>query len=112
MTLKAYEKAGGALRRDLFSDDDTKAYLLDAGVAGTAGDRQAAERRAKQVRAQGWKWVDVRARYVFDEYVKHGELRKTRREPTAEEAAAMQALEPASRRCTSRWKRWPTQRRR
>jgi ParB family chromosome partitioning protein len=32
VTLKAYEKAGGALRRDLFSDDDKKAYLLDPAL--------------------------------------------------------------------------------
>lgn len=92
VTLKAYEKTGGALRRDLFSDDDRKAYLLDAALL----ERLAAEklhRRAKQVLAEGWKWVDVRVRYAYDDYLKYGELRKTRREPTAEEVAAIQDLD-------------------
>ncbi len=30
VTLEVYEKAGGTLRRDLFSDNDQTAYLLDA----------------------------------------------------------------------------------
>ena len=92
VTLKAYEKAGGGLRRDLFSDDDKKAYLLDTPLL----ERLATDKlhkRAKQVLAQGWKWVDLRVRYVYDEYVKHGELRKARREPTPDEAAAVQALD-------------------
>ncbi len=92
VTLKAYEKAGGALRRDLFSDDDKKAFLLDpALLERLAIDKL--QKRAKQVLAEGWKWVDVRVRYAYDDYVKHGELRKTRREPTADEAAAIQELD-------------------
>ena len=92
VTLKAYEKAGGTLRRDLFSDDDKKAYLLDGALL----ERLATDklhRRAKQVLAEGWKWVDVRVRYAYDDYVKHGELRKIRRETTADEASAIEAID-------------------
>jgi ParB family chromosome partitioning protein len=94
VTLKAYEKAGGATRRDLFSDDDKKAYLLDAPLL----ERLAVEKlskKAKQVRAEGWKWVDVRVRYDRDEYTGHAELRKVRREPTEQEATALVELEAA-----------------
>ncbi|MFY9327589.1 MAG: hypothetical protein WAO76_06155, partial [Georgfuchsia sp.] len=49
--------------------------------------------RAKQIMAEGWKWADVRVRYAFDEYVKYGELRKTKRQPTTEEAAALADLD-------------------
>ncbi|QDL38523.1 ParB/RepB/Spo0J family partition protein [Rhodoferax sediminis] len=92
VTVKAYEKAGGTLRRDLFSDDDKKAYLLDAPLL----DRLATDKlqkKAKQVAAEGWKWVDVRVRYSYDEFVKYGELRKTRREPTEQEAASLVEIE-------------------
>jgi len=92
VTVKAYEKAGGTLRRDLFSDDDKKAYLLDAPLL----DRLATDKlqkKAKQVSLDGWKWVDVRVRYNYDEFVKYGELRKTRREPTEHEAASLLELE-------------------
>jgi len=94
VTLKAYEKAGGATRRDLFSDDDKKAYLLDAPLL----ERLAVEKlnkKAKQVRAEGWKWVDVRVRYDRDEYTGHTELRKVRREPTEQEATALAELDAA-----------------
>ncbi len=92
VTVKAYEKAGGPLRRDLFSDDDRKAYLLDPALL----ERLAADKlgkRAKQLLSEGWKWVDIRPRFAYDEYVKHGELRKPRRAPTPEEAEALKALE-------------------
>ncbi|MBS0449256.1 MAG: ParB N-terminal domain-containing protein [Proteobacteria bacterium] len=92
VTVKAYEKAGGPLRRDLFSDDDRKAYLLDPALL----ERLAADKlgkRAKQLLSEGWKWVDIRPRFAYDEYVKHGELRKPRRAPTPEEAEALKALD-------------------
>ena len=92
VTVKAYEKAGGPLRRDLFSDDDRKAYLLDPALL----ERLAADKlgkRAKQLLSEGWKWVDIRPRFAYDEYVKHGELRKPRRAPTPEEAETLKALD-------------------
>ena len=92
VTLKAYEKAGGALRRDLFCDDEKKAYLLDAPLLEQLATDKL-QKRARQVLAEGWKWVDVRVRYVYDDYRKHGELRKVRREPTAGEAAAIGGLD-------------------
>ena len=88
VTIKAYEKAGGTLRRDLFSDDDKKAYLLDAPLLEQLATDKL-QKKAKQMAAEGWKWVDVRVRYNYDEYVKYGELRKARREPEAQEAAAI-----------------------
>ena len=92
VSIKAYEDADGALRRDLFSDDESQAYLLDAGLL----ERLAVEKlqeRAAPLREGGWKWVDVRARYVYEDYVKHGELRKTRRAPSTDEAFELSLLE-------------------
>ena len=92
VTLKAYEKAGGTLRRDLFSDDDKKAYLLDAPLLEKLATEKL-QKRAKQLAAEGWKWVDVRIRYDYDEFVKFGELRKSRREPTEQEAITLGELD-------------------
>ena len=92
VTVKTYEKAGGTLRRDLFSDDDKKAYLLDAPLLEKLATEKL-QKKAKQVAADGWKWIDVRVRYNYDEFVKYGELRKTRREPTEQEAASLTELE-------------------
>ena len=92
VTLKAYEKAGGSLRRDLFSDNDETAYLLDAPlVERLAIDKL--QKTAKQIAVEGWKWTEVRARYNFGEFSKHGELRKARRTPDAQEATAIAELE-------------------
>ena len=92
VTLKAYEKAGGALRRDLFSDDEKKAYLLDTALLESLATAKL-QKKAQQIAAQGWKWVEVRARYVFEEFVKFGEVRKTRRAPSGEEATAIASLQ-------------------
>jgi ParB family chromosome partitioning protein len=91
VTVAAYEAAGGPLRRDLFSDDG-KAYLQDAALL----ERLAVDRLqqpAREVADEGWKWVDVRARYVYEDYVRHGEVRRARRAPTADEAARHEQLE-------------------
>lgn len=91
VTLPAYEAAGGPLRRDLFSDEG-KAYLQDAALL----ERLALDKLqqpAGEVAAEGWKWVDVRARYVYEDYVRHGEVRRARRVPNAEEAARHAQLE-------------------
>ncbi len=92
VTVKAYEKAGGLSRRDLFSDDDKKVYLLDAALLEKLAIEKL-QRKAKQVLAEGWKWVDVRTRYVYDEYVKYGELRKAKRPSTEQEAAELESLQ-------------------
>ena len=93
VTLKAYEKAGGALRRDLFSDDEKKAFLLDIPLLERlASDKL--QKKAKQIAAEGpWKWTEVRVRYVYDEFVKFGEIRKTRRAPTEQEAGDLASLQ-------------------
>ncbi len=79
-----YEAAGGAVRRDLFSDEG-KAWLLDTALL----ERLAVDRLqpvAEGLLAQGWRWVDVRARYAYEDYSRHGEIRCTLREPTEQEA--------------------------
>lgn len=91
VTVASYEAAGGPLRRDLFSDDG-KAYLQDAALL----ERLALDKLqqpAREVAAEGWKWVDVRARYVYEDYQRHGEVRRARRAPNADEAARHAQLE-------------------
>lgn len=92
VTLKAYEKAGGALRRDLFSEDEKKAYLLDIPLLERLATEKL-QKKAKQIILEGWKWTEVRVRYVYDEFVKCGEIRKTRRAPTDQEASDLASLQ-------------------
>jgi ParB family chromosome partitioning protein len=65
VTVSAYEEAGGAVRRDLFSEGEDGIYILDSALL----DRLAVEKlhsAAEAVRAEGWKWVDVEAELDFE----------------------------------------------
>jgi len=58
VTLKGYEKAGGPLKRDLFSEDNNGVYIEDAALL----DRlvtEGLEKKTMPVRAEGWKWIEV-----------------------------------------------------
>ncbi|MEZ0261066.1 MAG: ParB N-terminal domain-containing protein [Alphaproteobacteria bacterium] len=62
--LKAYEKAGGTVKKtDLFSDDDEAVIeqvgLLDELVKSKLDDI------AEKVRGEGWKWVEVRSELSY-----------------------------------------------
>ncbi len=58
VTVAAYEEAGGAVRRDLFAEDDQGVFLLDSALLDRlALDKLKAE--SEKVKAEGWKWVDV-----------------------------------------------------
>ena len=64
VTLKAYEKAGGTVRRDLFSQDDDGVFILDVPLL----DRLAGEkldRAAKTAQKEGWKWVEVQSDFDY-----------------------------------------------
>ena len=70
--LEAYEAAGGAVRRDLFSTRD-EAFVAD----GKLLDRLVAEkleRMLQQVRAEGWAWVEYKPQLDYSgraEYSPH-----------------------------------------
>ncbi len=66
ITLKRYEQAGGAVRRDLFSDDNGGIYIEDAALL----DRLVAEtleKKAKSVKAEGWKWLLVMPEFGYQD---------------------------------------------
>lgn len=58
VTLKGYETTGGTFKRDLFSDDDDGVYIEDAALLDSLVTEKL-EKKAKPVRAEGWKWIEV-----------------------------------------------------
>ncbi|HLJ45466.1 MAG TPA: ParB/RepB/Spo0J family partition protein [Bryobacteraceae bacterium] len=67
VTLKAYEKAGGTVRRDLFSEGDDGIFIDDVVLL----ERLVAaklEKAATAVRKEGWKWVEIRTAFDHDEW--------------------------------------------
>jgi ParB family chromosome partitioning protein len=72
VTLKAYEKAGGTVRRDLFSEDDHGVFIDDVVLLELLAMKKL-EKTATQIRKEGWKWVEIHP--AFD----HGEWAKCQR---------------------------------
>lgn len=71
VTLKAYEKAGGAVRRDLFSDGQDGVFILDETLLENLVAKKL-QRVAATVRKEGWKWVEIRTSYRHDEWSAYG----------------------------------------
>ena len=63
VTLKAYEKAGGTTRRDLFSDDEDGVFIEDVVLLESLVAKKL-EKTANRVRKDGWKWVEIRSSSV------------------------------------------------
>jgi len=67
VTLKAYEKAGGQVRRDLFAQDDEGVFILDQELLQTVAIAKL-EKTAAGLRKEGWKWVEVRLEQDHSEW--------------------------------------------
>jgi ParB family transcriptional regulator, chromosome partitioning protein len=67
VTLKAYEKAGGAVRRDLFSEDDTGVFIQDIVLLESLVAKKL-EKAAHEVRRNGWKWVEIHTSFDHGEW--------------------------------------------
>jgi ParB family chromosome partitioning protein len=92
VTLKAYEKAGGGVRRDLFSEGEEGVFILDVLKL----DQLAAaklEKAAAKIRKEGWKWVDVYADFGYDESGRFERVFAESLPLTIEEQAELRALE-------------------
>jgi ParB family chromosome partitioning protein len=58
VTLKAYEKAGGTIRRDLFSEGDDGIFIGNADLLNKlVADK--VETVTTSLRKDGWKWIEV-----------------------------------------------------
>jgi ParB family transcriptional regulator, chromosome partitioning protein len=58
VTLKAYRKAGGEVRRDLFSEDENGVFIQDVVLLVSLVAKKL-EKAASAVRKEGWKWVEI-----------------------------------------------------
>ena len=68
-TLKAYEKAGGKTRRDLFAEDGHGIFILDPALLDSLVMKKL-EKTATAIRKEGWKWVEIRPSYDYTEWSK------------------------------------------
>lgn len=91
--IAAYEAAGGAVRRDLFSSRD-EAFLADEKLLNRLVD-QRLQAIIEQVKAEGWSWVEYRAKLDYSglaEYPTHP-TPPAQLEPSPEHKARAKAID-------------------
>jgi ParB family chromosome partitioning protein len=85
--LKAYEKAGGFVRRDLFAEEDE-----DVGLDGDLVRKLAAaklEKCAEKVRKEGLAWVQVCVEFDYATRATYKHVKTVLRDPTEAEQKAI-----------------------
>ena len=91
--VKVYEKAGGMIRRDLFSDDED-GYMQDAGLLERLALAKLNKAAEKVKTEQGLAWVECRTQSVgYSDLSDYGRISTMTREPTVSEQNGIEALE-------------------
>jgi ParB family chromosome partitioning protein len=88
--IEAYEAAGGAVRRDLFSEQG-QGYLRDPMLLLQLANAKL-DAAAAPVREEGWSWVEVVQRASSLELYRFGRAPKSQRAMTKREAKESKAL--------------------
>lgn len=90
--LDGYEAAGGAVRRDLFSDEEHGGYITDPALLDRLA-RQKLTHAAESVRGKGWAWIEVVPRATHADLHVFQRARRERRQPTKAETKRIAKLE-------------------
>lgn len=91
VTVAAYEKAGGEVRRDLFEND---AYLADPEkVRSMADAKMQRSKLFKAVQAEGWLWVECRVSFEYADKKPFGEIKRAHQEPSKAQAKQIDGLQ-------------------
>jgi ParB family transcriptional regulator, chromosome partitioning protein len=90
--LTAYEKAGGAIRRDLFARDEDGAFILDKDLLASLVTAKL-EKTAAAIGKEGWKWVEVRESFDHSEWSRHSRRHEEAAPLPPKKQAELTALE-------------------
>lgn len=82
--VKAYEKAGGSVIRDLF-DDESEGWLADADLLNKLAMEKLVRAQGELI-ADGWKWVEIMPDIDYSTLQKYERLRPSRRLEDDEES--------------------------
>jgi ParB family chromosome partitioning protein len=88
--LKAYQKAGGLLRRDLFSDTTEDGFVLDPALLKRLANEKL-ERRAARLKKDGCAWVDIVPHLDYSQLATYGRLQCVSRDPNPAEQLKLDA---------------------
>lgn len=89
--MKAYQKAGGVLRRDLFAQEEEGA-LLDAELVRRLASEKL-DKQAAQLKAEGFAWVEVHLEWDYSMRSNYGRVGRIVRERTEAERARLEELQ-------------------
>lgn len=96
LTVAAYEKAGGYVRRDLFATRGEDAYLGNPQLASDlAVEKMKRSKAAKDLEAAGWLWVEFLPLFDSEDARRYGRIHAAPRTPTKAEAKQIAKLEEA-----------------
>lgn len=91
VSVKVYTKAGGGVRRDLFSEDDD-GYVTETDLLRRLATEKL-EKRAEEIkRKEGHAWVEARTSVDYATLAAYGRVRVIMREPTEAEQAHLAAI--------------------
>lgn len=94
VSVKVYTKAGGGVRRDLFSEDDD-GYVTDTELLRRLATEKL-EKRAEEIkRKEGHAWVEAQTSVDYATLAAYGRVRVVMREPTEVEQAQLAAITKA-----------------
>ncbi len=88
--IKAYEKAGGTMLRDLF-DDEHDGWITDPALLNQLASAKL-EKIAGEVRSEGWKWVDIIPDLTWDALKAFGKAKPRHIPPTPEQQKEIDRL--------------------
>jgi ParB family chromosome partitioning protein len=89
--LDVYLAAGGAVRKDLFSEEGKGELLTDAGLLEMLLSEKL-QAKAQQLRGEGWAWVEILQSYGYEERQKVRSYPTTYLPETAEQVASREAI--------------------
>jgi ParB family chromosome partitioning protein len=89
--LDVYLAAGGAVRKDLFSEEGKGELLTDSGLLEMLLSEKL-QAKAEQLRGEGWAWVEILQSYGYEERQKVRPYPTTYLPETDEQVAAREAI--------------------
>lgn len=88
--LDAYEQAGGAVRRDLFDDDDSGTIIDQTLLNSLVAEKLSAV--AADIRAEGWAWVEIAGDFDRSMLTDYRRAKPVQHELSEEQEALSSAL--------------------
>jgi ParB family transcriptional regulator, chromosome partitioning protein len=100
--IKAYEKGGGQVRRDLFAHGDEGVFILDQQLLQNLALAKL-EKTAAGVRKEGWKWVETRLEQDHSEWSQCGRVHPEPAPLSSKLAKELSALEQEFEQLETAW---------